>query len=81
MTSQQTKNLDGYAAEHALRSLRLAEGDRQAAVDHLVLMVAGDPVLQQAVAQVGITRLVSEALPGWRKQQRLAALEADVGAA
>jgi hypothetical protein len=38
-------------------------------------------VLAQAVAQVGIARLVSEALPGWRKAQHLAKLEAESGAA
>ncbi len=62
MTTQHDTQIDGHGDSWALRSVRLAAGDKQLAQDNLFLAMQGDHNLRLAVERVGIRKLIASGL-------------------
>jgi len=55
------KLAEGHVQSQALRAVRVAQGDRAVAVDHLSVMAAHDPTLAQGLLALGIGKAVKDA--------------------
>ncbi len=70
MTTQHDTQIDGHGDSWALRSVRLAAGDKQLAQDNLFLAMRGDHNLRLAVERAGVQKLIASGLARYRVLMR-----------